>query len=192
MILSPQDKDIYFPTVCTEGANLLGAIRITESIAQSQEGSGRFLEITDYHVEKPLSAFDRSIRLDYYPVIPESLVVSTVRATGKDGFGRNVSIASRLLNPSEYQLKDGKLYLNSPEFIVYLAVDYKAGYDFLEETPDTIAIKSALGALLQHRMSFAGQGLTRHDGLGLSVNSAPVGTNPENIMQIFRQYRPYN
>lgn len=192
MILTPQDQEVYFPNYCGEGSTLLGAIRITESIAQSPEGSNRYLEITDYQEEKQLSVFDRSILLSYYPIVPSSLVVSTIRVQGKDGFGRRVSVDKRTLTSSEYYLENDVLYITNPAFIHKLSVKYRAGFDFTIDTPDTITIKSALGSLLEYRASFVGQGLTRHDGLGVSLNAPQVGSNPENLMNIFRQYRPRN
>jgi len=192
VILSPEDKEIYFPSVCLEGASLLGAIRIVESIAQSLDGSGRSLELTDYTEEKDLNAFNRSIQLSYFPIVPESLIVKVARFGGTDGFGRKVTNAERTLDTSEYSIEGETLYITQPYYLKKVKVNYRAGFDFTEGTADTIAIKSALGALLQYRQSFAGQGLIRHDGLGLGLNSAKVGENPENLMQIFRQYRPRN
>lgn len=192
MILQPSDKAMYFPSVCLEGSALLGAIRMAEAIAQSADGSNRYLEIKPYTLLKKNTQLTTEVYLEYTPLVPDSLTIEYRQGCCNDTWGRSIgAVPLTELPTDQYSVENSIVTFNNPQAYSEVKLKYSAGFDFTVESDDTILIKSCIGAILEYRQSLLGQGVVRHDGLGISLSKGIPSVNfPPELLIPLKRYKP--
>lgn len=188
MILTPDDRTIFFPSVNLEENTLLGFLVRAQAIAESLIGANRPLELQPhvFHLEIPASVFF----IPNTPIAPEPIPVIEQRVSrnpyphsfGYQQVGRgygygchsrfpgiararnNVGIFPQDIQPIgtgndwqiipveqyEIDLETGRVELRYWAIATSLKVTYTGGYDFSTSSPEVLAIKSAVAAILKH------------------------------------------
>lgn len=203
-ILTAADKDLYFPDVCQSGDALVGLMARAENFLQSAWGTDRMLErrsFTEYRDFGRMSdrCYDqpyhygarghlnyRHLWLSNFPVeLADPAPVIRYKGRINQGFGRGALLEWQTLEPSAYELTvDGRLDLGMSLDIAALEVTYTAGYDFTQETPDTIALKIAAGLLLQ-RLARTDPDATKNQDLTLE----PLHQYFQSVLLPVQRYR---
>ncbi len=192
MILTPDDKAIFFPSVNLEANTLLGFLVRAQAIAEGGEGANRPLEKQPhvFHAEIPASLFflPNTPIASTPPALIEQKVsrnpylhtfgyhtrtscgylssrshgyypLGLVRASGNIGGIITQDIApvgfgveGRLIPVTQYQVEfeSGRVELDFWAIATSLRVMYTGGYDFSTNTPQVLAIKSAVAAILKY------------------------------------------
>ncbi len=210
MILTLDDKPIFFPSIDLEESTLLGYLVRAQAIAESSQGANRPLELQQHiaNLEIPASLFfldNTPISLDSLPIIEQKISQNPYPHTfGYDApifyhrslynrlsplayrvvipaYPQDISpidqafgLNWRLIDPVQYWIepKSGRVELRYWAIASSLRITYYGGYDFSINTPDVLAIKSAVAAILKY--------LLFSDGLINSVQGGNTST-PDNL-----------
>jgi hypothetical protein len=210
MILTEDDIPIYCPTVTLTGDALDGAIALTQSLIESEQGAGRKLEINTITEILPLNEF-QSCFLTTDPILS---LVSVQARTGKfrdmTGFPyqsspwRDVDEEDYTLDENELTLVTSEAFFNgwntgygirSQVFLTQAKVSYSTGFDFADDTdPDVRYIKANAGQILNYLQGSNYQGVK-----GLKVPfrefeiqfaDSPPGEIPKSLFIPFHRYQP--
>jgi hypothetical protein len=219
MIFTPDDLFLFAPGVVLTDEALEGAISFVETIVEGDRGADRPLEIVRHREKLRVNLKFQNFRLTYVspstPIAEDPEPVIKVRLGNvTDGFNRAIAPDNwKVLTPDDYTIDvDGQIHLSTvygrswgyghswntrepfPEFSE-ADVEYSAGIDFTQDTRQVRQLKAAFGRVLDwvcNTGSFKGVTSVElpFEELKISYGSGQLGTVPNDLLLVFRKYRP--
>lgn len=195
MILTVDDKPVYFPEVPLDGDALGAAILRAMVLVQGPQGANRQLSLKNY------SEIVRVIDNIFWP--SHAPIVEVTEVAGRQK--RGIDNWNRLINTTEWVVLDTDSYEVEPElnriilttgdFYSEVRVKYISGYNFVETvddplTQEAIEIKAKLAAVLDYQQSAAGLGIKDLRSSDMKFQDSTPGVVPDELLMPFYRYRP--
>lgn len=158
-ILTPSEKNLYFPDCPISGTGLVAAIARAQMTAESAKGCNRPLELQAFTEVRRLNRSLHSCQLTRFPIALTPTPIVEARCGGfKDGFGRSHPVTPwQTLTAEQYTLdyETGQLHLLASSELGFVGLifsevrsTYTSGFDFSLATPKVLEIKAAVAAIL--------------------------------------------
>jgi hypothetical protein len=221
-ILLDSELEIYAPSLTEEQAKAVMPLALL--IAQGPSGSNCFIEKQVRKEQRTVKATLQTVQLSYWPVsLSDPIVIEGRTGNVRNRFRRAVGVSNwNVIGSGAYVLDDtGHLSFNTGSSIYgfnrdsvgscinEIKIQYTAGIDFTVDTPESVELKTALGAMLIALSSnsidfYTGQQITKKESYlevaetyaypqATERNRGGISTPngiPDYLLAPFRKYMP--
>jgi len=190
-ILTPDDKDLYFPEVTLEDEPLQAAIWRAEAIAEGPRGANRNLSIAPYSQTTEVRLNQQVCFVPHWPIVEiTSIEAQQAWYSACDSWGRVLpALDWTELLQAEYSANPitGEITLLGQRAFTEARIIYTAGWDFRSNNFDANRIKQIVGQILLYQQSAIGLGYKSDGDVDLQVQA--VGAVPDEYLIPLHAFR---